>query len=67
VRYKPKGRPNKYPFADLLPGDSLCIPIVDESDCVNVRSALFQFKKYNNLDWNTSVFVDGKTIYVNRF
>jgi hypothetical protein len=64
--FKDRGRPNKYPFSELLPGKSLIIEGAITDDYNRVKSALYQYKKNNNLDWVTSVRIDGNNIYVNR-
>ncbi len=65
-RFKERGRPNKYPFQDLQPGLSLLIGIENDKDLQRVKSALYQYKKSNGLDWVTFIRVENKIIYVNR-
>ncbi|MES3017901.1 MAG: hypothetical protein V4721_08990 [Bacteroidota bacterium] len=61
------GRDTKYPFAELKPGVSIKIENSTVTDLLRVRSALYQFKRYKNLDWQTSVRLSENTIYVSRF
>ena len=64
---KKKGPPTKYPFHDIKPGFSLKIDNCSVSDLQRVRSALYQFKKNNRLDWETSVRMLDNSIYVSRY
>lgn len=65
--FKLRGRPNKYPFDSLEPGYTLKIENASVDDIQRLRSALYQFKKNNKLNWKTSVRVLNNIIYVSRF
>ena len=64
--FKQRGRPNKYPFNQLKPGQSLIISIVDELDIGRIKSAFYQYRKLNKLKWVCSVRVINDEIFVNR-
>ncbi len=64
---KKKGPPTKYPFGDIKPGCSLKLGNCSVSDLQRVRSALYQFKKNNRLDWETTVRMVENSIFVSRY
>ena len=66
LSFKDRGRPNKYPFQNLKPGNSLIIAIESEEDIGRVKSALYQYRKTNKVDWICSVRVLKNEIFVNR-
>ena len=61
-----KGRV-KYPFAQITPGKSLIIKINEYEDIGRIKSAFYQYRKNNKLNWEFSTMVDGNEIYINRF
>lgn len=60
-----QGRPIKYPFRQLKPGHSIVCDYSD-TDLQRIRSAFYQFRKYNKLNWKCSIRVDQGQIFVNR-
>lgn len=64
--YYERGRPPTYPFYELNPDETLVLDNCKKIDLGRVRSALYQFKKNNNLDWQTMVRMNENTIYVSR-
>lgn len=53
------GKPRKYPFGDLLPGQVLTI-VIDEGDDINkaairISTALSAWKRRNSPEWVTAV------------
>lgn len=61
-----KGRPKKYPFDDLKPGDCLTIPNHTIEDYRRTSTALSVFKRRRNFNWRTAVRFDGSTTSVYR-
>lgn len=61
-----KGREPKYPFKKLKEGETLKVDINDERDVQRIKSAFFQFRKYNNLPWRFRIQRIGNTIFVHR-
>lgn len=65
-----RGRPSTYPFKELLPGHKLIVPHDNEPDLEYLRkkigSALYQYKKSNNLKWKTAVRIELGNISVYR-
>lgn len=63
-----RGRDKKYDFSELKPGD--CMTINAEFNIVkfrhNVSTALYQWKKYNGLNWKTAVRIENDSIFVYR-
>ena len=60
-----RGRPPKYPFRKLKPGQSLVIDY-SPSDLQRIKSAFYQFRKNNNIDWKSCIRVNDGQIFVNR-
>lgn len=62
------GRPSKYGFNKLQPGDCMIIDIEDDyrKQINRVRSSLHTYVSYNNLDWETVVRKEGNNICVYR-
>lgn len=65
-----RGRPNFYPFHELLPGQTLKVPIPELKDKVsalrNVSNALSAYRRRNNLDWKVACRTGENTINVHR-
>ena len=61
-----RGRVSKYPFAEIMPGKSLVIQINEFEDIGRIKSALYQYKKNNKLNWEFSTNVVENNIYINR-
>lgn len=66
ANFKQRGRPNKYPFDKLNPGETLVIKNSTVSDLQRVKSAFYLYKKNNHLDWQTTVRFSENIIYVSR-
>lgn len=49
------GRPNKYKFPELKPGDCLQINNTSADDHHRISVALSHYKTRNGLDWTTTV------------
>jgi hypothetical protein len=62
-----KGRGNKYPFSEIMPGKSLVIQINEYEDIGRITSAFYQYRKNNKLNWEFSTNVVDSKIYINRF
>lgn len=64
-----RGRPNIYPFGELKPGFHLIIdhlPDGIEKHRHRIKSALYQYKKWNALLWQTAIRVEDNKIVVYR-
>lgn len=59
-----RGREPKYPFKELSPGHTLSIDIKSDADANRVKSAFFQWKKYNNPAFKTRTQLTGSKILI---
>lgn len=61
-----RGRPAKYDYSNLKPGQTLVIKIESEKDAQRVRSSFHNYKKRSGIKFKGTVRNDGNNIYVNR-
>lgn len=61
-----RGREPKYPFKDLKKGYTLKIMLNDEKDLSRIKSAFYQFRKYNKLDWKVRVQIVDSAVLIHR-
>lgn len=59
-----RGREPKYPFKDLVPGYTLVINIEDLSDINRIKSAFYQWKKYNKPEYRTRTQLTGSKLLI---
>ena len=60
----PRGREPKYPFKDLSPGHTLVINIESEDDIHRIKSAFYQWRKYNKPDYKSRTQLSGSKILI---
>lgn len=59
-----RGREPKYPFKDLSPGNTLVIDITNKGDINRVKSAFYQWRKYNNPPYKSRTQLSGSKILI---
>lgn len=60
------GRPSKYPFNQMQPGDCLTIKDQSKAQYLNAVTAMYNFKRRNGLTWKTQVRFDNNTTSIYR-
>jgi hypothetical protein len=65
---KLRGRPMKYPFDKLNPGQRIVMPIQNDSKKERrmLVQACYQYKKFNSLKWVTASLIEGNNIVLYR-
>lgn len=65
---KLRGRPLKYPFDKLNPGQRIVMRIEKDSkkERQKIVQACYQYKKSNNLRWVTASSIEGENIIIYR-
>jgi hypothetical protein len=59
-----RGREPKYPFKDLLPGFTLEIEVENQEDVNRIKSAFYQWKKYNKPTYKSRTQLIGSKILI---
>ena len=59
-----KGREPKYPFRGLSPGLTLEIDVESDQDIQRVKSAFYQWRKYNKPQFETRTQVQGSKLLI---
>lgn len=71
IQFKPVGRPNKYPFAKLKPGEMITFEALhDETPVAASRrasTALTNWKRRHGATWNSAVRISGNEVRIFRF
>ncbi len=64
VKELARGREPKYPFKELSPGNTLVIEVRTNEDINRIKSAFYQWKKYNNPAYKSRTQLSGSTILI---
>jgi choline kinase len=64
VKELARGREPKYPFKELSPGNTLVIEVQTNEDINRIKSAFYQWKKYNNPDYKSRTQLSGSKILI---
>ncbi len=59
-----RGREPKYPFKELSPGFTLEIELKSDEDINRIKSAFYQWRKYNNPPYKSRTQLSGSKILI---